>query len=110
MSSHPLSHHELTYARLVAEYVGSLTDKLAVLDRALTGARDNPTALAEAREVAHRMRGTAGCYGFRELSDVAGILDDQLTAIQRGMGGSWADIDCSAELVRSIASGIQVKT
>ena len=104
------SHHEETYARLVAEYVGSLTEKLTTLERALMQARHSAEALAEAREVAHRMRGTAGCYGFRELSDVAAILDEQLTALQRGSGGSWDDVALSAAQVRVVASDIQTKS
>jgi HPt (histidine-containing phosphotransfer) domain-containing protein len=101
--THTMSHHEQTYARLVAEYVASLPEKVAVLERAMVDARTSAPALAQAREVAHRMRGTAGCYGFRELSDAAGLLDEILTALQRGEGGSWEEAESSTALVRVVA-------
>ena len=97
------THHEQTYARLVSEYVSSLEGKIGVLDRALAQAPSDATALAQARDVAHRMRGTAGCYGFRELSDAAGLLDESLTALQRGQGSSWDEAVAFAEQVRSVA-------
>ena len=57
------------YAQLVAQYVTSLPDKLATLERAMSAGRGgDPSALSEAREMAHRIRGTGGCYGLRDLS------------------------------------------
>ena len=100
------TQHEQVYARLVSEYVGSLSDKLGLLDRALAHAPHDATALAQARDVAHRMRGTAGCYGFRELSDAAGLLDESLTALQRGHGSSWDEAVAFADRVRTVAQTI----
>ena len=102
--------HEVTYARLVAEYAQSLADKLAVLDEAMRRARCAPDVghspgLADAREVAHRLRGTAGCYGFRDVSEAAGTLDEVLTALQRGEG-SWGAAEDAAELVRAAAEAV----
>jgi HPt (histidine-containing phosphotransfer) domain-containing protein len=106
MTTQNPSHHEQTYARLVGEYVASLADKVTTLERAMNDARTSGPALAQAREVAHRMRGTAGCYGFRELSDAAGLLDEVLTALQRGDGGDWEEAHSSAALVRVVADSV----
>ena len=91
------------YAQLVAQYVSSLPDKLAALERALNAARaGDASALAEAREIAHRVRGTGGCYGLRDLSEACAVLDDVLTLMKRGEGGSWPQADEAAILVRAV--------
>ena len=90
--------------QLVAQYVASLPDKLAALERAMShGRAGDAAALAEAREIAHRIHGTGGCYGLRELSDAAAVLDDLLTSMKRGAGGSWVEADSAATLVRAVA-------
>lgn len=91
------------YAQLVTQYVSSLPEKLATLERAMNAGRaGDVSALAEAREIAHRIRGTGGCYGLRDLSDAAAVLDDVLTQMKRGNGGSWAEADAAAGLVRAV--------
>ena len=91
------------YAALVTQYVGSLPDKWAALERAMNAGRaGDASALAEAREIAHRIRGTGGCYGLRDLSEAAAVLDDLLTQMKRGNGGSWAEADSAANLVRAV--------
>ncbi len=96
------SGHE-KYVQLVEQYVSSLPDKLATLDRAMSAGRaGDAAALSEARELSHRIRGTGGCYGLRDLSEAAAVLDDVLTLMKRGNGGSWAEADAAAELVRAV--------
>jgi len=91
------------YAQLVTQYVASLTDKWTTLERAMNAGRaGDASALAEAREIAHRIRGTGGCYGLRELSEAAAVLDDLLTQMKRGTGGSWPEADEAASLVRVV--------
>ena len=91
------------YAQLVTQYVSSLPEKLATLERAMNAGRTgDASALAEAREIAHRVRGTGGCYGLRDLSDAAAVLDDVLTSMKRGTGGTWAEADAAAALVRAV--------
>jgi len=91
------------YAQLVTQYVSSLPEKLASLERALSAGRaGDASGLAEAREIAHRIRGTGGCYGLRELSEAAAVLDDVLTLMKRGNGGSWPQADEAATLVRAV--------
>lgn len=35
-------------------------------------------AFAEARKLCHRLRGTAGCYGFHAVGEAAGRVEDEL--------------------------------
>jgi HPt (histidine-containing phosphotransfer) domain-containing protein len=107
MSGQPLLRHDERFERLATQYVESISAKLAALDAAITAARaGDARALAEAREIAHRMRGTAGCYGYRELGEAAGLLDDVVTAMQREGGGSWVEVASTAAFVRAVAESI----
>ena len=91
------------YAQLVAQYVSSLPGKLLALERAMNAGRAGDTSgLAEARELAHRIHGTGGCYGLRDLSEAAAVLDDVLTQMKRGAGGSWPQADEAVTLVRAV--------
>jgi HPt (histidine-containing phosphotransfer) domain-containing protein len=91
------------YAQLVTQYVASLPDKLATLERAMNAGRAGDSeALAEAREIAHRVRGTGGCYGLRDLSEAAAVLDDVLTLMKRGDGGTWPQAYEALTLVRAV--------
>lgn len=96
--------HDETFERLITHYIGSFPDKLGALTRTMAAGRaGDHEGLAEAREIAHRMHGTAGCYGLRELSDAAAVLDELLTSMKRGNGGTWDDADAAAAIVRSLA-------
>ena len=89
---------------LVAQYVDSFPEKLDTLARAISAGRQGDSkGLAEAREIAHRMHGTAGCYGLRELSAKAAVLDDILTRMKRGEGGTWPEADEAAKSVYEVA-------
>ena len=103
MNHAPSRNPDEKYAQLVTQYVSSLPDKLATLERAINAAHaGDASALAEAREIAHRIRGTGGCYGLRDLSEAAAVLDDVLTKMKRGDGGSWPDADEAVTLVRAV--------
>ncbi len=92
------------YEQLVTQYVASLPEKLTALERAMSkGRTGDAAALSEAREIAHRIHGTGGCYGLRELSEAAAVLDDLLTSMKRGAGGSWVEANSAALLVRAVA-------
>jgi HPt (histidine-containing phosphotransfer) domain-containing protein len=96
--------HQERYRELVAQYVDSFPEKLATLDRAIAAGREGSrAALGEAREIAHRMHGTAGCYGLPELSRAAAVLDDVLTQMKLGAGGTWPEAERAASLVRAVA-------
>jgi HPt (histidine-containing phosphotransfer) domain-containing protein len=64
---------EALVAAAQAEYASRLPDKLAAL-RGFIGQR----AWREARRAAHKLRGSAGVYGFAAVGDAAGALEDLL--------------------------------
>lgn len=71
----------------------------------LKQARGRPNGLAEdeVKSRIHRLSGLAGGLGFSELSQLAGVLDDQIAAQQPTVAG---DIDrLEAELARVASSG-----
>jgi len=102
--------HDEKYEQLVIQYVASLPDKLAALERAMNAGRTGDAAgLAEAREIAHRIHGTGGCYGLRELSEAAAVLDDVLTSMKRGVGGTWTEADSAIMLVRAVIDAARAR-
>lgn len=55
-------------------YAATLPGKLRVIAEAW------PTQPESAEKLAHRLRGTAGCYGFDEVGEVAGTLEEALSS------------------------------
>jgi HPt (histidine-containing phosphotransfer) domain-containing protein len=78
----PLGEEELL-AQLRAHYVGGSAERLAGVDRVLSAARAAPTDAA-ASEALHRqlhmLAGSAGSYGFPQLSADARALEKQVSA------------------------------
>jgi HPt (histidine-containing phosphotransfer) domain-containing protein len=75
-------------ARATRDYTLSLPSKMRALAAAIARARTGDLeALVVARSLAHRLHGTAGCYGFRELGTIAAIVDDHLAT------GDWGAVD-----------------
>lgn len=68
-------------ARLERRYAAVLPERLAELRAALTRARSDPDALEPARELAHRLKGTAGSYGFAEVADGIARLEAVLVSL-----------------------------
>lgn len=61
-----------------------------------------PTVLELLRASAHKLRGTAGCYGEDGLSDAAGALeDDVLTFLRADDAASEASRASTVELLRA---------
>ena len=67
-------------ANLRADYAKQLPQKLTDLSQATHNAIADPTTKDYARSLAHKLRGTAGSYGFHQLSEAAGVLEDLLRA------------------------------
>jgi HPt (histidine-containing phosphotransfer) domain-containing protein len=66
---------------LLQRYCVRLSGQLEILDEVLsTGSSGGAalSAIAEAREMAHEMKGTAGSLGFPDISGAASALDDNL--------------------------------
>lgn len=73
-------------AALRHDYTRQLPQALAELAQAVIDARLGVAPLADARMLAHRLRGTAGSYGHRELGEAAGRLEAQLAAGELASG------------------------
>ena len=62
------------------EYARKLPAKLQDIAQLMRRAKTEPDPflINEIRERAHRLRGTAGCYGFVEIGEAAGEIEDAL--------------------------------
>jgi diguanylate cyclase (GGDEF)-like protein len=84
-------------ATLRDAYAHTLPAKLTALETSLHAAHAQGTGsapFAEARALANRLHGTAGTYGFLELSNLAGSIDTALTGLVAGESpaDNWARI------------------
>lgn len=61
---------DMSFAELTREYIATLPGTMASLRQSLTENR-----IEDVRKVAHRLRGTAGMYGLRQLGETAGLLE-----------------------------------
>jgi diguanylate cyclase (GGDEF)-like protein len=91
---------------LAASYRAQLPGRLDTLAAALERVRSSPddrdtrTAL---RKIAHELRGTAGSFGYHDVSDVAGRIEDALVSGRTPDRETVAQLD----LVRSGAHPVQ---
>jgi len=67
-------------AELCAEYAAELPGLIDELARLAEAAVADPAAVPRARVAAHRLRGTAGSYGFAAVGEGAGSIEDALEA------------------------------
>lgn len=68
-------------ASLRDDYAARLPEKLDAIESAIRGARERPddsARLADARQLAHKLSGTAGAYGFPEVGVAAGRVESAL--------------------------------
>jgi CheY-like chemotaxis protein len=80
-------------ADVTKEYAADLSSNLLRLEGRLRSARSRfVEELADIRVAAHRLRGSAGSYGFEEVGEAAGDLEDALAAITRA-GGTFSEPD-----------------
>lgn len=77
----PTPRVDQTLARLRRRYEQHLPHKLAELARLARRSGSDTESAEKARLLAHRMHGTAGSFGFPELSQLAGELEAALDAI-----------------------------
>ena len=81
------------FAELRAEYALALPDEVRELVDAVGSARARLGGTA--RAMAHKLCGTAGSYGFSEISEAAGRLEAALKAIETNPcpeEDPWAEI------------------
>jgi diguanylate cyclase (GGDEF)-like protein len=89
---------EEAFRTLQAEYARSLPHKLRELAGAVNLVRQEPAnaqALDLARQVAHRLRGTAGSYGFEGAGAAAGVVEDVLIRARRNeaIADDWVKVE-----------------
>lgn len=86
-------------AAMRLEYTLQMPQALAVLARAVIDARRGGGSPADARMLAHRLRGTAGSYGHRAIGEAAGRLEDLLVAGELAPGPLATQLLAVAALV-----------
>jgi HPt (histidine-containing phosphotransfer) domain-containing protein len=95
-----LGERELTradLADLAAEYAAELPGLLEELAGLLEASAADPAAVPRACAAAHRLRGTAGSYGFTAVGQAAGAVED---ALEEGAAAAPAQVRALAALVR----------
>lgn len=73
--------------KLRREYASKLPDKLDDLRRAINAAREGPgesSLLNQAKSLAHKIRGTAGSYGFTAIGERIGKIEEALALLGKG--------------------------
>jgi diguanylate cyclase (GGDEF)-like protein len=91
-------------AALSAEYGARLGEKVRELTAAVEQAREGRTgALENACALAHKLHGTAGAYGFGQVSTAAGRLEEGLRSAKRGVM-DWNALQAALQEVASVAS------
>ncbi|MBN8470908.1 response regulator [Corallococcus exiguus] len=90
----PVDDFAASLALLSADYGAKLPERLAMLQALLgKGRHGDAAAMEEAYSVVHKLHGTAGSYGFREVSITAGALEDVLRPVKTGGTLDWARVD-----------------
>ncbi|RKH62167.1 response regulator [Corallococcus llansteffanensis] len=90
-------------ALLSAEYGAKLPERLAALEAHLgRGRQGDAAALTEAYGVVHKLHGTAGSYGFRDVSITAGRLEDVMRPVKEGGPLDWAAVDAGFRALRDV--------
>jgi CheY-like chemotaxis protein len=92
---------ETEFEALRAEYCAELPARLAQIRRALEGVRRTPrdtTRFTAARTLVHELAGTAGSFGYDDLSVIGNRIEEALVAWQSWGGGAaeWAPVVAGA--------------
>lgn len=92
-------------ADLAAEYAADLPALIEELTALVEAAAANPATLPRAVAAAHRLRGTAGSYGFAAVGEAAGLVEEALeAAYDGGSGPRPAGAATAPALVRALAA------
>jgi signal transduction histidine kinase/CheY-like chemotaxis protein len=89
---------------LRASYREKLPDQLGELTQRLRASREagGSEAFLQAQEIAHRLAGTAGSYGFGDLGAALGKIEDALREVsaEEVENARWSDIDGAVAEIR----------
>ena len=103
-SGQPDEQMDVALRGLRASYREKLPDQLDELTENLRASREpgGSKALQQAREITHRLAGTAGSYGFGDIGAALGKIDDALREVSAADVGSarWSDIDAAVAEIR----------
>ncbi|WP_304466084.1 diguanylate cyclase [Vitiosangium sp. GDMCC 1.1324] len=96
---------DAAFQALRAEYGTRLGEKLRELTAALEQARaGSAEGLEAAYQLAHKLHGTAGSYGFREVSVAARHLETLLKPARSGQGATdWKALDTARDELARVA-------
>ena len=83
-------------AELREQYARELPQLFTALAAVVAELRADPDVAGDAKGMAHRLRGTAGSYGFQAVSDAAARLESALTEPL-----AWGEIEAAIEAVRA---------
>ncbi|MBL8714919.1 MAG: response regulator [Myxococcales bacterium] len=85
----------LEVAELSKAFGHRLPEKIAALEAAILAAKSLPTEFARAQMLAHRLRGSAGSYGFHGVGEAAGRVEELLSVVRDGAPRSfwWTEIE-----------------
>lgn len=90
-------------AALNAEYGARLPEKYRELENATARAKQgSPEAQEEALKLAHTLHGTAGAYGFTQVSSAAGRLEAALRQLRTG-AGNWDNVQTALQELMTAA-------
>ena len=86
-----------SYREKLPNQLGELTERLCASREA-----DGSEAFLQAREIAHRLAGTAGSYGFGDLGAALGKIEDALREVSAEdvENARWSDIDATVAEIR----------
>lgn len=92
---------------LRAEFVASLTARRAALRLAMDSGLGAPLGSGALRDVAHKLAGVAGSYGFAALGRIAGLLED-LLAMRPGGEEELPERHIRLTLVQALARALEI--
>jgi HPt (histidine-containing phosphotransfer) domain-containing protein len=99
------------FAELHDEFASVLPGRIEVVAAAIRtadAARGDEALRDEARSAAHRLRGSAGSYGFPAISATAGRIEEALVALAAGSAedpvADWATITAALRELESAAN------
>jgi len=103
-SEQPDEQMDAALRALRASYREKLPDQLGELTESLRASREpgGSKAFLRAREITHRLAGTAGSYGFADIGAALGKIDDALREVSAEdvENARWSDIDAALAEIR----------
>ncbi len=99
-ASQKMKDFETMFLALVTKYARVLPNRIAELSQAIEKAKANPrdaAMTAEVQSVAHKIKGTGGSLGFRQVSECMGLIEEAAIQMpnlsQEEQLISWAQLD-----------------